>query len=367
MTLEEQILNEIDRGRAGFNHGITMGMPKLESIMDGNTRETYTLIMSNSGAGKTSFALYSYVYKPLVAHLDDNDYKCLFISLEMNEISLYIKLLSIYIFETYGIQLSYKEILSRKREYILSEEHYELVKACIPWITKVKKHLEIYDKKASAKTVYALLKQRLEKLGKFVETETRQIYIPNNQNLVYNVVIDHIALITPSDGRKLKEEIDLLSAYLVTLREKCKISPVVIQQANREQGNIERFKAGKSAFSINDAKDTGNTVQDCNVMIAIYNPYRDGLKTYRKYNIEVLQGAFRSIMILKNRFGDCDAEVGCNFFGGINYFSELKKPDEIYDYEQYTDPNYLLKDRTREDNIKENKEDQNNSNLNFIL
>lgn len=367
MTLEEQILNEIDRGRAGFNHGITMGMPKLESIMDGNTRETYTLIMSNSGSGKTSFALYSYVYKPLVAHLNDNDYKCLFISLEMNEISLYIKLLSIYIFETYGIQLSYKEILSRKREYILSDEHYELVKACIPWVTKVKKHLEIYDKKASAKTVYAILKQRLEKMGKFVETETRQIYIPNNQNLVYNVVIDHIALITPSDGRKLKEEIDLLSAYLVTLREKCKISPVVIQQANREQGNIERFKAGKSAFSINDAKDTGNTVQDCNVMIAIYNPYRDGLKTYRKYNIEVLQGAFRSIMVLKNRFGDCDAEVGCNFFGGINYFSELKKPDEIYDYEQYTDPNYLLKDSMKEDSIKENKEDQNNSNLNFIL
>ena len=367
MTLEEQILNEIDRGRAGFNHGITMGMPKLESIMDGNTRETYTLIMSNSGSGKTSFALYSYVYKPLVAHLDDNDYKCLFISLEMNEISLYIKLLSIYIFETYGIQFSYKERQKRKREYILSDEHYELVKACIPWVTKVKKHLEIYDKKASAKTVYAILKQRLEKMGKFVETETRQIYIPNNQNLVYNVVIDHIALITPSDGRKLKEEIDLLSAYLVTLREKCKISPVVIQQANREQGNIERFKAGKSAFSINDAKDTGNTVQDCNVMIAIYNPYRDGLKTYRKYNIEVLQGAFRSIMVLKNRFGDCDAEVGCNFFGGINYFSELKKPDEIYDYEQYTDPNYLLKDSMKEDNIKENKEDQNNSNLNFIL
>lgn len=206
----------------------------------------------NDNKLKTSFALYSYVYKPLVAHLNDNDYKCLFISLEMNEISLYIKLLSIYIFETYGIQLSYKEILSRKREYILSDEHYELVKACIPWVTKVKKHLEIYDKKASAKTVYAILKQRLEKMGKFVETETRQIYIPNNQNLVYNVVIDHIALITPSDGRKLKEEIDLLSAYLVTLREKCKISPVVIQQANREQGNIERFKAGKSAFSIND-------------------------------------------------------------------------------------------------------------------
>jgi replicative DNA helicase len=259
MTIEEQILEEVQRGRQGMNHGIPLGMPKLEEIIDGNTRETYTMIMSNSGSGKTSYALYCYVYRALMAHLDDDDYKCLYISLEMNETSLYIKLLSIYIFETYGVQLSYKEILSRKREYVLSEEHFQLVKECMPWVTKIKNHLEIYDKKASAKTVYALLKQRLEKLGRFVETETRLIYIPNNPNLVYNVVIDHISLITPSENRKLKEEIDLLSSYLVTLREKCKISPVVIQQANREQGNIERFKQGKSAFSINDGKDSGNT------------------------------------------------------------------------------------------------------------
>jgi hypothetical protein len=282
----------------------------------------------------------------------------------MNETSLYIKLLSIYIFETYGIQLSYKEILSRKREYTLSDEHYELVKECIPWITKIKKHLEIYDKKASAKTVYALLKQRLEKIGRFVETETRLLYIPNNPNLVFNVIIDHISLITPTDGRKLKEEIDLLSSYLVTLREKCKISPVVIQQANREQGNIERFKQGKSAFTINDSKDSGNTVQDSNIMLAVYNPFRDALKTYKGYNIDVLQGVFRSVMVLKNRFGDCDVEVGCNFFGGINYFSELPKPDEIYDYDKYLEPSYLL---NKEDEIKEETVDNTNSNLNFVI
>lgn len=316
---------------------------------------------------KTSFALYCYVYRAIMEHLDDNDYKCLYISLEMNELSLYIKLLSIYIFETYGIQLSYKEILSRKREYILSEEHFELVKKCMPWVTKVKQHLEIYDKKASAKTVYALLKQRLEKIGKFVETETRLIYVPNNPNLVYNVVIDHVSLVTPSENRKLKEEIDVLSSYLVTLREKCKISPVVIQQANREQGNIERFKAGKSAFSINDAKDSGNTVQDCNVMIAIYNPFRDGLKTYHNYNIEVLESYFRSVMVLKNRFGDCDVEVGCNFFGGINFFVELPKPDEIYDYHRYIDPSYLILDSNIPDDTKEKEDHNNSSNLNFVL
>lgn len=50
--ISEKLLTEIDRGRLGLNHGISMNLPKLESIIDGVTRETYTLIMSNSGAGK---------------------------------------------------------------------------------------------------------------------------------------------------------------------------------------------------------------------------------------------------------------------------------------------------------------------------
>ena len=361
--IANKLLEEIDRGRLGLNHGIGMGLPKLEGIIDGVCRETYTLILSNSGAGKTSFALYAYVYKPLMEHLDDDDFKILYFSLEMNEVSLYVKLLSIYIFETYGIELSFKKILSREREFILSEEHYDIVKQALPWIEKISSKLEIYDKSVSANKVYAILKSRLESMGTFTESETRLIYTPNNPNLIYNVVIDHIGLIRSQPGQ-LKQEIDLLSGYLVTLREKCGISPVVIQQANREQGNIERFKQGKSAFTINDAKDSGNTVQDCNVMIAIYNPHRDGLKTYKKYNIEQLESNFRSIMVLKNRFGDCDCEVGVNFFGAINYFHELPKPDEIYDYERYTSPNYLLADYTPEE---EQCTDKSTSDFNFVL
>lgn len=359
--ISDKLIEEIDRGRLGLNKGIPMGLPKLESIIDGVTRDTYTLILSNSGAGKTSFALYAYVYKPLMEHLDDDDFKILYFSLEMNELSLYVKLLSIYIFETYGIQISFKEILSRKKEYTLPDEHYKIIQECLPWINKISTKLEIYDKSVSANTVYAILKQRLEKMGTFKETETRLIYTPNNPNLIYNVIIDHIGLVRPQQGNTLKKEMDLLSSYLVTLREKCKISPVVIQQANREQGNIERFKQGKSAFTINDAKDSGNTVQDSNIMIALYNPNRDGLKTYKKYNIEILGNSFRSVMILKNRFGDCDVEIGMNFFGGINTFAELPKPDEIYDYEKFTDPTYLLQNNTEID------EQTNNNNFNFVL
>lgn len=50
--ISEEILQEVDRGRLGLNHGIPMGLPKLEGIIDGVCRETYTLIISNSGSGK---------------------------------------------------------------------------------------------------------------------------------------------------------------------------------------------------------------------------------------------------------------------------------------------------------------------------
>lgn len=37
--ISEKLLNEIDRGRLGLNHGISMKLPKLEGIIDGVTRK----------------------------------------------------------------------------------------------------------------------------------------------------------------------------------------------------------------------------------------------------------------------------------------------------------------------------------------
>ena len=338
----QTILKEIDRGRQGLNAGASMGLPKLEGIIDGVTQGTYTLIISSSGSGKSSFSLYSYVYRPLMEHLDDDNFKVLYVSLEMSELSMFIKLMSIYIFETYGKKLSYKEILSKKRGYVLDEEGYQMVLKCEDWLNKIESKIEFYDKNVSADSLYAILCNRLEQCGEFVETETRKTYIPKNPDLIYVIVLDHIGLVRPKAGRVLKQEIDLVSSYLVTLREMCNISPVVIQQANRDHGNIERFKAGKSAFTMNDSKDSGNTVNDCNIMLAIFDPFKEGIRNHRGYNVEEMAGRFRTCQVLKNRFGECDVEVGLNFFGEINYFMELPTPDKISNYTQYQEPDYIL-------------------------
>lgn len=357
--ITESLLKQIDEGRLGKNKGYSMGLPKLESVVDGVTANTYTLVFSPSGVGKSSIALYAYIYRPIMEHLDDDNFKVFYASLEMSADLLFAKLLGMYIFEKYGIELSPKELLSRKKDFILSDEYYSIVQECLPWLKRVEEIVTIYDKGMNAETLYTLLMKDLENNGSFSESDKRKIYIPNNPNLVYLVVIDHISLLRPNKGRSLKEEIDLVSSYLVTLRNMCKISPLVIMQANRDSAGMDRRKEGLSNMRLSDTKDSGGPVQDAEIVISLFSPNRERLNTYNKYNISILLDKFRAVTVLKNRYGEADVEIGMNFFGKCGIWKELPRPDEIYDYEKYTTPAYLLVDETPEDNSK--------SNIKFVL
>ena len=73
--ITESLIQAIDRGREGKEQGYSIGLPKLEQIIDGACKGTYTLIGAESGVGKSSFMLYSYVYRPLMDHLYDDKFK----------------------------------------------------------------------------------------------------------------------------------------------------------------------------------------------------------------------------------------------------------------------------------------------------
>ena len=66
MTYTSRLIELIKRGREGDNQGLSLGMPKLEHIIDGLTQETYYLIAAGTGNGKTSFVLHSFIYKALL-------------------------------------------------------------------------------------------------------------------------------------------------------------------------------------------------------------------------------------------------------------------------------------------------------------
>lgn len=111
------------------------------------------------------------------------------------------------------------------------------------------------------------------------------------------------------------------------------------------------------------AKDSGSPIQDSEIVLALFNPYREKLATYRGYDIRQLESRFRVITCLKNRYGESDIEVPCVFYGKVGIFKELPKADQIYDYAKYETPRWIIEDVEHEDNNEELTE----NNFNIVL
>ena len=76
----------------------------------------------------------------------------------------------------------------------------------------------------SARILYKTVIPVLQKLGTIEEIDGREIYIPKDPKQKVIGIIDHALLLKLEEGRKIKEEIDLTSSYMVTLKRKYHIS-----------------------------------------------------------------------------------------------------------------------------------------------
>lgn len=261
MNNVDLLFKKIDDGRQGKNIGLSTGISKLDKYTGGIQKATYTLIYGLSGAGKTSFALYSYIYRPLKDNPEKN-LKYIYFSLEMSAEALLAKLLGLWIYETYGEVISFSSMMSWKTP--LSNEDYEYVCEGKKWLESISDKLIIIDANLNAKVFYSKVLTFLEEWGHFEESPDgrRKLYVKNDPNQIVNVVVDHVGLVLPSTGNTKKQEIDLVSQYAVSLRERCGVSFIMLQQENRNSSNADKVKLDMTDCSLDGLKDTGNTAND---------------------------------------------------------------------------------------------------------
>lgn len=354
------LFRQIDNGRAGKNIGLKTGIPKMDKYTGGLQKKVYTLIFGTSGAGKSSYVLYTHIYRPLKDYTNKN-IKLIYYSLEMSETLLLAKLLCLYIYEEYHYVIPYTELMSWQE--ILDDESYEYVKKGRKWLDSIMDKLIIYDKSLNAKFFYKSMMENLEKWGEFEEIDNgkKTIYIKNDPDQYVEVIVDHIGLVRPSTGNTKKAEIDEVSSYAVSFREKCLCSFCILMQENRNSADMDRRKADLTECSAEDIKDSGNPYNDCDICIGIYYPLKYKIKTHRGYPIIVennqtgafigLRDRYRNAILIKNRLGKSDRLVPLNFFGELGYFVELPKADSVTNWKDYC----YLKDNQR--NEHKQKED----------
>lgn len=361
----------IERGRKGENIGTSTGIPKLDKVIGGIQPSRYYLIGAASSAGKSALVLYMMYYMLKNMKKDEPVY-FLYFSLELGNDVLLAKLMGLYCAEEFGIYLTLNDIMSFEKA--LSDEAYQCLKKARAWLDSIEQHIVILDKGLSASTLYKETMPFVEKHGTIEEIEGKKQYIPNNPKQRLIGVVDHMSLVHASEGRKLKEEMDLVSSYMVSLKRRFMISWFVLMQQNRDSGSIDRRKMDLMEPGLNDLKDSSSMGQDADCVIQIFYPFREKLSTYRDYSILGEKGfkdTFRSLIISKNRYGIANQVIGCAFYGATGWWKDLPPGKDIPDQSIYFDQskNIPCKIQKQEDLISEDfdsqKEESNKTPITF--
>ena len=276
-------------------------------------------------------------------------------SFEMSAEIILAKLLSLYIYDTYDTIISHEMILSFVE--ILDDSMYDLINESRDWLNKISHMFTIIDSDCTSERIYAICKTWALKYGTEEKIGTRTIYTPKDEDQILITLIDHMGLISLGKGRNLRQEIETCSKYMITIRNIYKANITFVQQTNRESKSMDRKLNNHELLGLNDLADSGATAKAAEIVIALYNPFRENISKCQKYNIKStpthtgLEDRFRLVQILKNRYGRSDVSIGVAFYGEIGYWKELPKAEDLLDYESWLE----LDSKNKTEKIKKDK------------
>ena len=126
-------------------------------------------------------------------------------------------------------------------------------------------------------------------------------------------------------------------------------SPVVVSQFNRDISNPIRIKNGDVEPQLEDFKESSQTQDDADVILALFDPMRYKVADPSGYDLNKLKdefGAkyFRSVRLIKNSYGEDDIRIGLGFLGQVGMFKELPKRKDITDsdYQSVVNKTFFL-------------------------
>jgi replicative DNA helicase len=327
----------IDKNKNSEYSGIPIKLNKIRNFIPDIQQGTYFLVGGETSSGKTAFTDDFFMLNSIdwiLSNETDIDLKIDYFSLEISKTVKLAKAACRKIYIDYGIKTDINYILSRGKNRI-SDEHYSLVMKTMDYFYNLEKYVSLYDTPVTPNQVWAILMEKIEQNGiieKGLDKNGKEYiknYIPKNPNLYHMVIIDHISLLKKNQNLSKKENIDLMSEMLITLRNKFNIIPIVVQQLNRSLSSTDRFKLDRVTPQLSDFKETGNTQEDANVIFALFSPHRYNLPKFYDYDIGILKDRFRSLSILKNRDGQSDLITGLEFTGQVGYFDHLPPAKDI--------------------------------------
>ena len=345
-TDTDLLWDEICNGVKGKNSGIPMGFNRLNKYL-GLRKSIYTTVGAAAGCGKTSLVDCAYVLNPYDwyiknKHKSNVKFEVIYFSMERKKTYKLAKWLCMKIWKEEHKLITTDELLSWGNT--LDKTKQEIAKFYIDNYFKEMTEsgvITIMDGQQNPTGIYKFMKAHALKRGKIDEiSEFEHRYTPDDDNLITNVVHDHAGKTKNENiGGKYdkKLSIDKASEYYCWARDFLGYSPIMINQFNRTSYQDIQFakkEGGDPDPTVEYWKDSGNVIEDCDVAISLFNPYKYSLEEYMGYTVSDFtdqsgNNKFRGLKIIKNSYGTDNLRIGLGFLGEVSLFKELTKAHDI--------------------------------------
>lgn len=349
----ELLRSEVQKGIDGKNNGIPMGFNRLNKYV-GIRKGIYTLIGGLTGSGKTSFVDDAFVLNPFDWYIGQSNpnikLRIIYRSMERSRTYKLAKWVSRKIFLDHGFMIPVNKLLGWTEK--MTPDEHDLFLMYEDYINQMEDVITIIDGPENAVGIAKELKAHALQNGRIEQIdEYNKVYVPDNEDEITIVILDHIGLLkTTKDQTTKKEAIDKMSDELRYARDFFGYTPVAVSQFNRSISNIQRIKNGDVEPQLEDFAESSSTQNDADVVLALFDPMRYKVNDPSGYELEKLidksTGAkyFRSLRLIKNSYGSDDVRIGLGFLGDVGIFKELPKKKDITDadYESVVTKSFFL-------------------------
>ena len=338
----DKLNEEVNRGLEGRNDDIPMGFDRLNRYI-GIRRSTYSLIGGNTGSGKTSLLDNAYVLNPYDWYISPENksnvkLKIIYRSMERSTMYKHAKWVARKIFLDHGIIIPLGKLLGWKGFEKLTKDEHDLFLLQRDYLEGMKEVITMYEGPENPIGVAKDLKEYALKHGKEEHIdEFNKVYIPNDSNEMTIVILDTFNLLKLTKGLTSKKAaIDKMSDEFRYARDVYGYTIAGVSQFNRDISNPIRIKNGDVEPQLEDFKESGQTQDDADFVVALFDPMRYKVQDPSGYNLEKLKdeyGAkyFRSLRLIKNSYGEDDIRIGLAFMGQLGLFKELPRRRDIMD------------------------------------
>lgn len=338
---------EVNKARVELgknNHVPFFGFNKLQKYIPGIVPSIMYKITSHMGVGKTQIAKYLFCYQPIMYAIKYKiNFKIIYFALEESKEEFLDGLFIHLIRRIHNVQLD-RFVMTGMSDRPLNQAELDVIKSTQKIMAEIAANIEIVDDKYRPTEMFDTCKYYARKWGRFIkdgEGNETDDYVPSDPNQIVLVVADHISLIEPEfekETNKYLTERQAISKWHTKmgkriLTKKWNWAMLNIQQQNLESEKQQYTMKGDSIISkilpsLDGLANNKEVARDDYVVLGLFAPDRYDIPEFRGYNIqkntpESFGDRFRTMHLLKNRFGHPNKVLPLYFDGRYNYFKEM--------------------------------------------